>query len=243
MNQTLKCICLDDEPLALEVLESHISRIPALTLMRKTTNAMEAMEAIRREKPDLIFCDIQMPEISGLEFVSQLKDENILIIFTTAHQEHALEAFELNAIDYLLKPVSFERFEKAVNKAIEYFSFKNNQTEEKIEVEDGHIFVKTDQKLQKISFNDIFYIEAFADYVKIWLSPEKRIVTLQTMKKMEGFLPKDRFIRIHRSFIVALDKINSVSGSEVSVLGKSLPVGKNYKDEFLKIFRSKNVIQ
>jgi len=244
MQHTLTCMCVDDEPLAIEVMKQLIASRPELKLSAVAGNAMEAMEKIRQEPVDLIFCDINMPEVSGLEFARSIKDVSSAVIFTTAHPEFAVDAFELEALDYLTKPISPERFEKAVQKAQEYFELRRNKKEvDKVELEEGHIFVKTDAKLLKIGFGEILYIEAFADYVKIWISEEKRIVTLQTMKKMEQGLPAEKFIRIHRSFIVALDKIQAVSGNHVLIGGKSIPIGKNYRDAFMQIIAVKKLGQ
>ncbi|MBU6323945.1 MAG: LytTR family DNA-binding domain-containing protein [Bacteroidetes bacterium] len=241
MEHTLTCMCVDDEPLAIEVLKKLIAARPELKLTATAANAMEAMEKLRKEPVDLIFCDINMPEVNGLEFARSIQDTASAFIFTTAHPEFAVDAFELEALDYLTKPVSPERFEKAVQKAQEYFELRRNKKVDKVELEEGHIFVKTDSKLLKIGFGDILYVEAFADYVKIWISEEKRIVTLQTMKKMEQGLPAEKFIRIHRSFIIALDKIQAVAGNNVIIAGKSIPIGKNYRDAFMQLIAGKKL--
>jgi DNA-binding LytR/AlgR family response regulator len=241
MEPTLKCLCVDDEPLALEVMRALIATQKELQLSGTASNAMEAMEKIRQDKPDLIFCDINMPGISGLDFARAISGQGCAVIFTTAHPEYAVEAFELEALDYLTKPVSPDRFAKAVAKAREYFELRRGKKDDKIELEEGHIFVKTDSRLLKISYNEIQYVEAFADYVKIWISDDKRIVTLQTMKKMEQGLPADKFIRIHRSFIIAIDRLEAVAGTNAIVAGKSLPIGKNYRDHFMELIGQKKL--
>jgi DNA-binding LytR/AlgR family response regulator len=241
MDTPLKCLCVDDEPLALEVMRALIAGQPALKLISTAANALEAMEKIRQEKPDLIFCDINMPGINGLDFARAIADQECAIIFTTAHPEYAVEAFELEALDYLTKPVSPDRFAKSVLKSQEYFELRRGKKDDKVELEEGHIFVKTDARLLKISYSEIQYVEAFADYVKIWIPGEKRIVTLQTMKKMEQGLPADKFIRIHRSYIVSIEKIEAVAGNNVVVAGKSLPIGKNYRDTFLELISSRRI--
>lgn len=223
---------VDDEPLALEILESHIKKCDNLKLIAKCSNAIEASEAINREKPDLIFCDIHMPEISGIDFMKSIQNSGILVVFTTAYSEYAVDAFTLDALDYLLKPVSFERFKKSVDRAEEYFSIKNKTEQPSAEMSDGHMFVKADSKMIKINYDDIWYVEAFADYVKIYTSEDKRIVTLQTMKNMEQSLPADKFARVHRSYIVAINKVLAIGAHEVKIGNKNIPLGKNYKDAF-----------
>ena len=236
----MKCMIVDDEPLAIDVLENHLQRMPNVELVAKCNNALEAAQTLKLKDVDLLFLDIQMPEITGIEFLKSIENPP-LVIFTTAYSEYALEGFELDAIDYLLKPISFDRFQKAVQKAEEYFSLKHGGDIEKPELESEQIFVKANQKLIKINYNEIQYIEAFADYVKIYI-PEKRIVTLQTMKKMEAKLPEDRFCRVHRSYIVGLKHVSAYSSSEVEVNGVKLPIGKNYKERFLNYMRSKNIL-
>jgi DNA-binding LytR/AlgR family response regulator len=236
----MKCIAIDDEPLALDILKDHIAKVPDLALLTTFKNAIEAAEYLRNNEVDLLFLDIQMPEVTGIDFFKSLKKPP-LVIFTTAYPEYAVEGFELNAIDYLLKPISFERFEKALEKAREYFRFKKGDEVETTELQEDYIYVKANQKLIKLSYDDIFYIEAFADYVKIY-TPLKRIVTLQTMKNMERKLPVDRFVRLHRSFIAGLHHIKAFSGSEVEVNGVKIPIGKNYKDDFLAMMKGKNIL-
>lgn len=240
---TLSCIIVDDEPLALDVLESHISRIPSLKLLGKCRNALEASEALKKEKPDLLFMDIQMPEITGIDFIRSLGENSPVVIFTTAYPDYAVDAFSLEALDYLVKPVSFERFRHSVERAQEYFELRKNKEDQKIEMEDGHLFVKSDSKLVKIGYDEILFVEAFADYVKIWISDEKRIITLQTMKNMASKLPQEKFVRVHRSFIVSLNKIRSISGTEVQIGKKVIPIGKNYKDEFMGALQQNNIIK
>jgi DNA-binding LytR/AlgR family response regulator len=236
----MKCLLVDDEPLALDILESYIKKMPDLELIGKCSNALEASEFLKNNKIDLMFLDIQMPEITGLEFVRSLTNPP-LIVFSTAYSDFAVEGFELNAIDYLLKPVAFERFTKTVERAKEYMALKKNESVEAPELDNDYIFIKSNQKQIKLSYDQIFYVEAFADYVKLYTS-EKRYVTLQTMKNMEQKLPKDKFIRVHRSFIVGMKYITSFNSSELEIGAVKIPVGKNYKDEFLAKLRSKNIL-
>ncbi len=232
MNKTIKCIAVDDEPLALEIIEAHIGKCENLKLIAKCANAIEAAEAISHEKPDIIFCDIHMPEISGIDFMKSLQNSGILMVFTTAYSEYAVDAFSLDALDYLLKPVSLDRFKKSVERAEEYFTFKSQKEQPKAEMSIEHMFVKADSKMIKINYDDIWYVEAFADYVKIFTAEDRRIVTLQTMKNMEISLPADKFARVHRSYIVAMDKVKSIGAHEVQIGNKNIPLGKNYKDAF-----------
>ncbi|MDC0231305.1 LytTR family DNA-binding domain-containing protein [Aureispira] len=229
----MNVIIVDDEPLAQEVLETYISKFPALTLISKCNNAIEALEVLDNNSVDLIFLDIQMPQISGIDFLKTLATPP-LVIFTTAFSEYAIDGFELNVVDYLLKPISLERFAKAVNKAIKQLQENTENIGNRTETTADYIFVKADKKLIKLHFNDIFYIEGLKDYV-ILHTPQKRIVTLQTMKSLEIKLPPDIFMRIHRSYIVNLSKISIVEGNTVHINNKIIPIGKNYKDILLSL--------
>lgn len=240
MNK-LKCIAVDDEPLALDIIENHLANFDDFELVAKCNNAIEASERIKNQEVDLIFLDIQMPEISGISFAKSL-EKPPMIIFTTAYSEYAIDGFELQAVDYLLKPISLERFEVAIGKAREYNQLRNQKVApESAEMDSEHIFVKANQKLIKIRYDEIQYVEAFADYVKIYI-PEKRIVTLQTMKKMEQKLPSNLFQRVHRSYIVGLKHIDSYSTSDVEVAGVKMPIGKNYKNAFIDLMKSNNTL-
>lgn len=236
----MKCIIVDDEPLGIEILESYVKRIPDLDLVRTCNNALEASEFLKNHKVDLMFLDIQMPEITGLELMRSLPDPP-LVVFCTAYPDFAVEGFELNAIDYLLKPVSFERFTKTIDRVKEYVNMKKTDAVEAPDLENDHIFIKSNQKQIKLSYDQIQYVEAFADYVKLY-TPEKRYITLQTMKNMEQKLPDEKFIRVHRSFIVNQKYITSFNSSELEIGPVKIPVGKNYKDAFLTKLRSKNML-
>jgi len=236
----MKCVIVDDEPLAIDVIKSHLSSTEGLELVGTASNAIMAAELLKKNEVDLVFLDIQMPEITGVDFVKSLENPP-MIVFTTAYAEYAVEGFELDAVDYLLKPVSKERFDKAVQKAYEYQKLKSGGNTETTELEEDYIFVKANQKLIKISYDEILYVEAFADYVKIFI-PDRRIVTLQTMKKMEVKLPAEKFCRIHRSFIVGLKHIESYNTSEVEIDNKRLPIGKNYKDRFMEHMKSNKIL-
>lgn len=238
-------IIVDDEPLAQDVLETYIEKIPELHLVKKCSNAFEANEALQSNKIDLMFLDIQMPQLTGIDFVKTLTSPP-LIIFTTAYPNFAIEGFELNALDYLLKPISMERFMKAVNKAIDQLNLKKEggAAAGAEEEELGYIFVKADKKLVKVNFADIIYIEGLKDYVIIRMDTS-RVITLQTMKSLEDKLPLPTFKRIHRSYIVNVDKINAVVGNMIEVMEKNqakhLPIGKNYRDELLEMINKNRI--
>ena len=236
----MNVIIVDDEPLALDVLETFINQIPELNLIKRCSNAFEANQALLDNEIDLIFLDIQMPQMTGLEFLKTLSNPP-MVIFTTAYPNFALEGFELNVLDYLLKPIAADRFLKAVNKAKDHYS-KHKPIEHADTTEDKNFFfVKADKKLVKINYNDITYIEGLKDYVIIWLE-QSRIITLQTMKSLEDKLIDRSFKRIHRSFIVNLDKVTAVNGNMIELYFKGqlkqLPVGKNYKDELLDVINN-----
>jgi DNA-binding LytR/AlgR family response regulator len=231
-------LIVDDEPLALDILETYISQMPDLHLVARCSNALEAREALAQNTVDLMFLDIQMPQLTGIEFVKTLQKPP-LIVFTTAYSNYAIEGFELSALDYLVKPIPLDRFMKAVNKATEQLELMRRE-ESGSGVGDGldFFFVKADKKLVKVNFDDIVYIEGLKDYVIIRLS-HSRVITLQTMKSLEEKLPNPQFRRIHRSFIVAMDKILAIEGSMIEVMEKDkpklIPIGKNYKDELLEL--------
>jgi len=236
----MNCIAVDDEPLALDVIEAHVKRHPELNLIARCNNAAEASEVLKTRKVDLMFLDIKMPEISGLSFVKSLENKP-LFMFTTAYPDYAVEGFELDAIDYLVKPIPYDRFAKGVDKAKEYYSIKHNADVAETDLENEYIFVKANQKLIKVAYNDIYYVEAFADYVKIFLE-DKKIVTLQTMKNMEKKLPSDMFSRVHRSFIVNRNLVDSFSTSICEVNSVKIPIGKNYKEAFVGLMRTNNIL-
>ncbi len=241
----LNVLIVDDEPLALDVLETYISQMPDLTLVKRCSNAIEANEALKAHNIDLMFLDIQMPQLTGIDFVKTLVRPP-MIVFTTAYPNYAIQGFDLNALDYLLKPISLERFMKAVNKAVEQSDLQHrelpatNGLAATTPANDAldFFFVKADKKLVKVNFEDIIYIEGLKDYVIIRLI-NGRVITLQTMKSLEDRLPNGRFKRIHRSYIVALDKITAIEGNMVEVseknIPKLLPIGKNYRDELLEL--------
>lgn len=239
----INVIIVDDEPLAQDVLETYIEKVPEFNLVKKCNNAFEANEALKNEEIDLMFLDIQMPQLTGIDFLKTLSRPP-LVIFTTAYSNYALEGFELNALDYLLKPISMERFMKAVNKAQEQLELQSREAigdAKPATIEEtgpDFFFVKADKKLVKVNFDDILYIEGLKDYVIIRMDHD-RVITLQTMKSLEEKLPSNMFRRIHRSYIVNVDQITALVGNMVEVMekgqAKHLPIGKNYRDELLEI--------
>ncbi|MDZ7876635.1 MAG: LytTR family DNA-binding domain-containing protein [Saprospiraceae bacterium] len=245
----MNVIIVDDEPLALDVLETYIERMPNLNLIARCNNAFEANEALKNNEIDLMFLDIQMPQLTGIELLKTLVKPP-MVIFTTAYQQYAIEGFELNALDYLLKPISMDRFMKSVNKANEQYNLHHKEaapapqkaadTEGVVAQADApdYIFVKADKKLIRVKFSDILYIEGLKDYVIIRLETG-RVISLQTMKSLEDKLPSAQFVRVHRSYIVGMDKIQAIVGNMVEVMEKGqpkhLPIGKNYRDELLEM--------
>lgn len=230
-------LIVDDEPLALDVLETYIQKTPDLHLVKRCNNALEAREVLQEHSVDLMFLDIQMPQITGIDFLKTLSNPP-LVIFTTAYPNYALEGFELEALDYLLKPISFDRFLKAVNRAVEQIKLHKSSQGHGEESGDDYFFVKADKKLVKVNYDEILYIEGLKDYVIIRLE-QTRVITLQTMKSLEDKLPQNNFKRIHRSFIVNIDKIHAIIGNMVEIMekgqAKHLPIGKNYRDELQEL--------
>lgn len=233
----IKAIIVDDEPLALEIMETYIQQIPDIQLVKKCENAFEANEVLKTQQIDLMFLDIQMPQLSGIDFLKTLSNPPS-VIFTTAYPDYAVEGFDLNAVDYLLKPISLERFLKAVNKVSEKLSAKRADHENVQSEAEDFFFVKADKKLVKINFDDILYIEGLKDYVII-RQESGRVITLQTMKSLEDRLPVSKFKRVHRSYIVNIKRITAILGNMVELMEagkvKQLPIGKNYRDELLEI--------
>ena len=235
----IKTLIVDDEPLALQVLETHIEKLPEVQLIAKCENAIEANKILNENQVDLICLDIKMPQISGIEFLKSLKNPP-MVIFTTAFSSYAVEGFELDVIDYLVKPISFERFLKAINKVQERMRNNHKDNYE----EDDYFYVKADKKLIKIKYDDILYIEGLKDYVII-KTTSGRVVTLQTMKSLDEKLSEHNFRRVHRSFIVNIDKINSIMGNMIEIKDKNkeklIPIGKNYREELLHMIEDKRL--
>ncbi|OAD42829.1 LytR/AlgR family response regulator transcription factor [Polaribacter atrinae] len=231
----MKCIIIDDEPLALELLEDFISKVPFLELVGSCSNGFEAATILQTQKVDLIFTDIEMPDFSGIDFIKSL-DNKPLFIFTTAYSHYAVEGFNLNAIDYLVKPIPFHRFLKAATRAQSLLKVK---TEEEtpitnLETTPEFIFVKSEYENLKINLADIKYIESLKDYIKIHTHREKPILTLSSLKSFEEKLGKLNFIRVHKSYIVSLKHIYSVQRNRIIIDNNWIPIGLNYRDDFIK---------
>lgn len=233
----IRCIVVDDKPLAIDILNDYISKVPDLSLVFSSTNPLEALEYIMKNEVDLVFLDIQMPQLNGVQFMKIVQGK-CKIVLTTAYTEYALDGFENDAIDYLLKPISFERFYKAVQKAQHYFNAKNEPQVVAPIIETNpaadYIFVKTEYKLIKINTDDILYIEGMQNYVAIYTKTEK-IISLQNIKKMEEQLPKKQFTRVHKSYMVALNKINSIERSRIYIVDAVIPLGDVYRDGFYQL--------
>ncbi len=238
----IRCLVVDDEPLALDILVDYIEKVPALELVKATTSAFEALAIAQAEQIDLVFLDVQMPELTGIQFLKILNGK-CKVILTTAYSQYALDGYELDISDYLLKPIAFDRFYKAVSKVQAHFQNQVSQvlvSEKPASQTPEFIFVKTEHRIQKIYINDILYIEGLKDYVSI-LTPSERVITLQNMKKLEEALPTGRFARVHKSYIVAIDKIESIERSRIQIGDKIIQIGDTYRDSFYKLIEDKNI--
>ncbi len=232
MARLINCIIVDDEPIAREILENHLRKIEAIKVVSTCKNAIEAFNEINANKIDLIFLDINMPEISGLSFAKSI-NKNIKVIFTTAYREYAVDGFNLQAVDYLLKPISFERLLQAVNKYLdENISIEKEITSEIKEGKNNFIFVRSERKMVKINFSEINFIESFSDYIKIHLE-DKTIVTRETISNIEAKLPQKDFLRIHRSYIVSISKIESFTNEFIEMKNMAHPISRSYKKDVL----------
>jgi DNA-binding LytR/AlgR family response regulator len=227
----IKCIIVEDETLAQEVIQSHLKKIDQLELVAICNNVMEAKDVLEKKEVDLIFLDIQLPGMTGINFLRSYPDPP-LVILTTAYTEYALESYDFNVIDYLLKPISLERFTRSINKIINGRLF-TRVTNEKNNFCD-HIFIKSGSKFFKINFSEIVYIQSMKDYLKIH-TREHKLVTHQTMSEMEKILPVKQFIRVHKSFIVAVGYIKIIYGNTIEVDKVVLPIGNNYKNNVMDL--------
>ena len=226
----LRCLAIDDEPLALELLEDNIGQVPYLKLEGKCSNAFEALKFLQEQTVDLIFLDIQMPGLTGLQFIQSLT-QRPMIILITAYEKFALEGFNLDVIDYLVKPVPFDRFIKACNKAWELYNLRAKKAENSSSIEPEFLFVNVEYSLLKVEFADIQWIEGLKDYIRIYLkSSSKPVITRMSMKAIEEELPPSKFIRAHKSFIVSVSAITSVRKNSIFIGVEEIPIGDNYKD-------------
>ncbi len=246
----LKCIAVDDEPLALDIIEDYVSKVPFLELVKRTENAIEALQIVQAGGIDLVFLDVQMPELTGIQFM-KITSGKTNFILTTAYSQYALESYDLNVSDYLLKPIAFDRFYKAVDKVHNLLKKTEPAVTTPVEpvaapvpmpaaaVQD-FMFVKTEHKIQKIALDDVLYIEGLKDYISIFTKTE-RVITLQNMKKMDETLPSQQFVRVHKSYIIAIDKIESIERSRITICKKIIPIGDTYREEFFKRIENNNL--
>ena len=236
----ITCIAIDDEPIALGIVVSHIKKIPYLELLAEFDNPVDASEFLAEHKVQLIFLDINMPDLSGVDFARTL-DKNSKVIFTTAYDKYAVEGFQLHALDYLLKPISYEVFANSVKHAREYFDLLDPKPSDKpVKADENYLFVKADYQIHRIEFDDILYFEGLKDYVKLYVEGSaKPIVFHSTMKALEEKLPTDRFIRVHRSYIVSLQKIKTIERDRILFGEERIPISKQYKAVFDDFIRKK----
>jgi DNA-binding LytR/AlgR family response regulator len=234
----IACLAVDDEPPALDVLKNYIHSVPMLELAGTCNNAVEAMSILNYRDVDLMFLDIQMPQLLGTDLIRALNNPP-KVIFTTAYRKFAVEGFELNAVDYLLKPVSFERFLKAVNKVMDIslpVTGHQSHREEESESKQPFVFFRSDRKMYKVLLDDIVYIESMKDYIKV-VTGNKTIITKQSISSLEESLPKNQFLRIHRSYIVSINKIHSYTSELIAIGKEELPVSRMYRHEVDKVLR------
>lgn len=230
-QKSINCLIIDDEAVAREIIASHLAKIKNMNVVASCNTAMEAFQHISTSEIDLVFLDINMPEISGIAFAKSI-NKNIKIIFTTAYRDYAVEGFELQAVDYLLKPIAFERLLKAVNTYFDVYLESQKAPQKQID-ESGFMFVRSDRTMTKIDFSQIIYIESFSDYLKIHLT-DKTIVTRETISAIDAKLPKSQFLRIHRSYIIAIPRIESFTNEHITIANTALSISRSYKTEVLK---------
>ena len=235
----MKCIIVDDEPLAIEILEAYVGKVEQLEIAGTFRNAVSAFAFLQANAVDLIFLDIQMPKLTGIDFLKTLKDPP-KVIFTTAYRDYAVDGFELEVVDYLLKPIPFERFLKAVAKVLHKPSAQAQPAPSKTEsTQDSFVYFKVDKKMIKTRMADILYIESIKDYVKV-KTAEKDIITQQKISYLEESLPKDLFLRIHRSFIINLTKVDAYTATDVELGKHHIPIGRNYKNDVSRVLSQFN---
>lgn len=241
MNK-LSCLIVDDEPLALDLLEKYICQTPFLDLTMRCSSAIEALEIVNEKKVDLLFLDIQMPEVSGID-LSKMISKDIKIVFTTAFSDYALEGYKVNALDYLLKPFNYEEFLRAAGKAKEWFDLKEGQQALGNDSRNDFIFVKSEYKQIKIDLNEVIYFEGLKDYIKIRIRNQpKPVMTIMSLKSLEELLPGNKFMRIHRSYIIALDKIELIERNQVIMITNvRINVADPYKKKFREFISQRSV--
>ena len=231
----MNCLIIDDEPLARDLIEDNVRQVPFLKLVAKCAHPMEAMDILATGQIDLIFLDIQMPGVNGVQFLQSLS-KPVLSIFITAYEKYALEGYNLDVVDYLLKPVPFDRFLKAVNKAHELYNLRQQRSGDPAP---DFVFVHADYNLVKINFNEVVMVEGLKDYVKIFLTTSPRpVITRMSMKAVEDVLPSGKFVRVHKSFVIALDKVISVRKGKIRIGVHEVPLGDSYADKFYQLIRA-----
>jgi DNA-binding LytR/AlgR family response regulator len=236
----IRCIAVDDETPALDILEDNISKIPFLQLVKKCKNAYVALEVLQQQQIDLLFLDIEMPGINGLSLLKSLSNRP-MVIFITAYRKYAIEGFDLDVLDYLVKPVPFDRFLKAANKALEYQGFKQKESSPPQNFPD-YLFIHSEYQLTKVFIHEIAYIEGLGNYIKIFLVGSSRpILSKSSMKAIEERLPEGKYARVHKSFIVMIDKISSIRNESLKIKDTEIPVSRFYRDNFLKGINEKNI--
>lgn len=238
----ITCMIVDDEPMAVNLVESYVDKTPYLTLKKKCNSAIEAMQFLNTEKVDLLFLDIQMPDLTGLEFSKMLSKET-RVIFTTAFDQYALEGFKVEALDYLLKPFDYAEFLTAANKALDWFTLVKGKTATtKVSEAKEFLFVKSEYKQLRIKLADVLYFEGLKDYIKIWLKDNpKPILTLMSLKSLEEDLPSSQFMRVHRSFIVALKYVEVIERSQIIINKQRITVSEQYKSQFLEYINNNSL--
>ncbi|WP_216352835.1 LytR/AlgR family response regulator transcription factor [Cellulophaga omnivescoria] len=240
-NIKITCVIVDDEPMALNLVESYVNKTPFLSLKAKCNSAIEAMEFIKEQPVDLLFLDIQMPDLSGIEF-SKMLPKNTRVVFTTAFDQYALEGFKVEALDYLLKPFDYAEFLVAANKASTWFSLIKEKKQSNVSNQKEFLFVKSEYKQLRIKLADVLYFEGLKDYIKIWLKNNpKPILTLMSLKSLEEELPETNFMRVHRSFIVSLKNIDVIERSQIIINDQRITVSEQYKPRFLEFITNNSL--
>jgi DNA-binding LytR/AlgR family response regulator len=234
MAKTVNCIIVDDEPVAREVLETHLGKIDHIHVVASCKNALEAFQVINSQPVDLVFLDINMPEISGLSFAKSMS-RNLKIIFTTAYRDYAVDGFDLRAVDYLLKPISFERLLQGINKYLEENPEVSHSDSSEFKIEkDDSIFVRADRKMVKVNFKEILFIESLSDYIRIHLEDNKVLTTRETLSNVETRLPQNDFIRTHRSFVVSIACIETFTSETIGIGKHEIPISRSFRDQVVK---------
>ena len=237
----LRCLLIDDEPPALKVLQSHISQINGLEIVAQCKNAIEALDVLHQKIVDVIFLDIKMPKMLGTEFLKNLSHPP-KVIFVTAYRDYAVEGYELDAVDYLVKPVSFERFVKAITKIQRLMGKETiNQTNEYKPNPEAFVYLKVDKNMEKVFINDILYIESWKDYIKLFLINGKNLLVKQSIGSMENLLSEHKFLRVHRSYMVSINKISGYNALSVQVNATEIPIGRLYKQAVMEMLQNTSI--